>query len=105
MEWNYPAYTQQARTINPGAPAGQYPYTFNPMLKTPDGKPASFKTIFGRSVRVERYRYTEWDGGNAGKELYDYETDPEEFVNHANDPDYAKIKEELAVKLHAVGVK
>lgn len=105
MEWNFPAYTQQARTINPNVPAGQYPYTFNPILKTPDGKPALFTTIFGRSVRVERYRYTEWDEGKAGKELYDYETDPEEFVNHANDPKYAKIKDELAAKLHAVEVK
>jgi uncharacterized sulfatase len=105
MEWNYPAYTQQARTINPNVPPGEYKYTFNPILKTPDGKPAPFTTIFGRSVRVERYRYTEWDGGTAGKELYDYQTDPNEFVNLANDPKFKQLQQELADKLHAIEVK
>ena len=101
MEWNYPAFTQQARTINPNIAAGLYPYTFNPVLKTPDGKPAPLKTIFGRSVRVERYRYTEWDGGKAGKELYDYENDPNEFVNLADNAKYQKLVDELALKLHS----
>lgn len=101
MEWNYPAFTQQARTINPKAGEGQYKYTFNPMVVGPDGKPSPFTTIFGRSVRVERYRYTEWDGGNAGKELYDYENDPNEFTNLANDPKYQKLIDELSIKLHS----
>lgn len=101
MEWNYPAFTQQARTINPKAVEGQYKYTFNPMVAGPDGKPAPFTTIFGRSVRVERYRYTEWDGGKSGKELYDYQTDPNEFVNLANDPKYQGLIDELSLKLHS----
>jgi len=102
MAWNYPAYTQQARTINPKAGEGQYKYTFNPMVVGSDGKPAPNATIFGRSVRVERYRYTEWDSGNAGKELYDYAIDPNEFVNLANDPKYQKLTKELSIKLHSI---
>jgi uncharacterized sulfatase len=43
----------------------------------------------GRSVRTERWRYTEWDGGKRGAELYDHENDPHEWHNLANDPKYA----------------
>ena len=45
----------------------------------------------GYSVRNERYRYTEWDEGRKGVELYDYDRDPNELKNVANDPKYAKI--------------
>ncbi len=44
---------------------------------------------FGRSVRTERHRYTEWDGGKRGVELYDYATDPGEAKNLAADPAHA----------------
>ena len=43
----------------------------------------------GRSVRTERFRYTEWDGGKEGTELYDQEKDPKEYHNLAKDPKYA----------------
>lgn len=32
--------------------------------------------LMGRSVRTERWRYTEGNGGRDGVELYDYDTDP-----------------------------
>lgn len=39
--------------------------------------------VMGASVRTERYRYTEWDAGEA--ELYDHQTDPRESRNLAAD--------------------
>jgi uncharacterized sulfatase len=48
------------------------------------------KAIMGYSVRTEHWRYTEWDGGAAGSELYDHLNDPHEFLNLAKDPRYAK---------------
>ena len=35
----------------------------------------------GYSVHTERYRYTEWDGGKRGVELYDHQSDPNELHN------------------------
>lgn len=54
----------------------------------------------GRSVRTEKYRYTEWDGGAAGVELYDHDADPKELKNLAADPAQAKTLEELKALLH-----
>ena len=62
--WNKAAYTQVTRILN------------NQM-------------IMGRSIRTERWRYTEWDEGRQGVELYDYTHDPDEFVNLAKDPAYS----------------
>ncbi len=47
------------------------------------------QNVMGYSIRTERFRYTEWDGGNAGAELYDYEVDPMEISNLVDDPIYA----------------
>ena len=46
--------------------------------------------IAGKSVRNERWRYTEWDGGRKGVELYDHDRDPREFNNLAAEARYAK---------------
>jgi uncharacterized sulfatase len=54
----------------------------------------------GRSVRTERWRYTEWDEGKAGVELYDYTTDPNEFTNLATDAKYASVVKKLSGLLH-----
>ncbi|GAA4433937.1 sulfatase [Bremerella cremea] len=76
-----------------------------PLLNDPEAtwnKPALTQTIrgpkmMGYSLRTERYRLTKW--GDDGLELYDYETDPHELHNLANDPQHAELMKELSVKL------
>ena len=63
--WSTPAITQQVRS-------------------------EAQKPIMGYTVRTERWRYTEWDGGAAGSELYDQDADPHEYQNLAQDPKEAK---------------
>jgi uncharacterized sulfatase len=53
------------------------------------------KQIMGYSVHTERFRYTEWDFGKAGVELYDEQADPDEFHNLAEDPAHAKDRAAL----------
>jgi uncharacterized sulfatase len=57
--------------------------------------------FLGYSVRTERWRYTEWDEGKKGIELYDHDADPKEHKNLARDPAHAKAIEELKALLHA----
>jgi uncharacterized sulfatase len=52
------------------------------------------ENAMGRSVRSERYRYTEWDEGHKGVELYDHDNDPHEFHNLARDPAQAQVVKE-----------
>jgi iduronate 2-sulfatase len=72
--------------------------SLRPLLDDPQAgwaKPAFTQvwrgSFAGHSVRTERYRYIEWDGGKQGAQLYDYETDPEEKVNLIGDPAHAEI--------------
>jgi iduronate 2-sulfatase len=44
---------------------------------------------WGYSMRTDRWRYTEWLEGRAGRELYDHANDPDEVTNLANSPDHA----------------
>lgn len=59
------------------------------------------RTLVGHSVRTERYRYSEWDSGNQGRELYDHDNDPDEFVNLAQQPAYAETIARLQGLLQA----
>jgi len=70
--------------------------TLRPLLENPagPGKPAAFSLItrgknVGRSVRTTRWRYTEWDGGLQGRELYDEAADPGEHHDLSGDPAHA----------------
>lgn len=51
--------------------------------------------IMGRSVRTERWRYTEWNSGADGAQLYDHKKDPFEYKNLADDPHFAKVRSEM----------
>jgi uncharacterized sulfatase len=71
--WDHPAYTQVQRGETPG-----------------------------HSVRTEKWRYTEWDFGKKGAELYNELKDPFELENLANDPEYAAVIKEMKLLLKAV---
>ncbi|HEU4390935.1 MAG TPA: sulfatase [Blastocatellia bacterium] len=90
--WNKAAYTQVDRI----GPQLGGPLPPNQAAANPQAPPASRAPHFmGRSVRTERWRYTEWDEGRKGVELYDHDKDPHEYRNLANDPAYAKTVEQL----------
>ena len=56
----------------------------------------------GHSVRTERWRYTEWDRGTRGAELYDHTNDPGELRNLATDPRHARTVAEIKALLKAI---
>ena len=58
--------------------------------------------LLGRSVRTERWRYTEWDGGREGAELYDHQNDPREYKNLASEPQHAETVRRLRELLRRV---
>ncbi len=59
-------------------------------------------SLMGYSIRNERYRYTSWQDGKAGEELYDYRTDPMEQRNLAADPSISQVKFLLKTNLHDI---
>ena len=69
--WSRPAYSQVTRGVAVGTDAAK--------------KAKDRQSIMGRSVRTERWRYTEWDEGRQGTELYDHDADPREMKNLASD--------------------
>src|ERR1051325_8144609 len=88
--------------------------SFAPLLSNPaqPWKKAAFSQylrpgkdkFMGRSVRTDRWRYTEWVDGKkekAGVELYDEQNDPKENVNLAADPANRAVVAELALQLRA----
>jgi iduronate 2-sulfatase len=79
--WDRPAYTQVTRMVGTGAKK---------------------REVMGRSVRTERWRYTEWDGGKQGAELYDHDADPHEWHNLAKDANHAGTVTEMKRLLAAI---
>jgi uncharacterized sulfatase len=51
----------------------------------------------GYSVRTEQWRYTEWDDGKRGVELYNEATDPDELRNLADDPKHRATVGEMQI--------
>ncbi len=79
-----------------------------PLLRDPSSdswtKPAvtqiwHSRDAWGYSIRTERWRYTEWLRGEAGRELYDHQTDPEEITNLADRAEHASLIAELSAQL------
>ena len=49
----------------------------------------------GYSVRTERWRFTAWDEGRQGEQLYDMPSDPGETTNLASEPQWASTVADL----------
>ncbi|MCC9608475.1 sulfatase [Blastopirellula sp. JC732] len=82
--------------------------SLRPLLTDPTGgkwdKPAVTQVWHGRnawgySIRTDRYRYTEWLEGKAGRELYDHANDPGEVTNLADSTEHAETVAELSRQL------
>lgn len=99
------------------APANLEGQSFRPQLDNPSapGKSAALsqyprnhegKRLMGYSLRTERYRYTEWrvigTSEVLGRELYDYQQDPQESRNRAVDPASRALIEQLATQLRTL---
>jgi iduronate 2-sulfatase len=87
-------------------PPGLEGRSFVPLLDDPTRgwKEAAFTQVqrgrsAGYSLRTERWRYTEWDAGSKGIELYDHESDPGEWHNLAGDIRHEATTKELSVVL------
>ncbi len=94
------------------APAGLEGVSLKKFLDDPTapGKEAAYtqvrraggmkeKPFMGRSVRTERWRYTEWDDGKRGVQLYDHDADPHEHENLAKDEKHAETVKMLRALL------
>lgn len=81
--WKQGAFTQVIRQRKPNVEQGRVH-----VLEEKD-------VVMGYSVRTERWRYTEWDGGKEGVQLYDHDADPKEHANLAKDPKHAATVKEL----------
>ncbi len=77
-EWNHPAYT----------------------VWSEDGR-----TLSGVSVRTERWRYAEYDGGRGGAMLLDPQADPDELRNLADEASLAAVRAELSALVKAYAAR
>ncbi|MBC8115074.1 MAG: sulfatase [Candidatus Saccharimonas sp.] len=87
--WSRPAYSQVTRGVAVGTDTAK--------------KAKDRPSIMGRSVRTERWRYTEWDEGRQGTELYDHDADPREMKNLASDSKQTETVAELKKLLSTAG--
>ena len=91
----YPTLTELAGLDTPGHVEGQ---SLEPLIRDPGAvrdKPALTTFPYNsHSLRTERYRYTRHADGT--EELYDHETDPNEWENLAHQTRYDRLKADLA---------
>ena len=81
-------------------------HSLAPLLKDPEASwdypaytVARNGNAFGQSVRTERWRYSEWNGGAAGAVLFDHDSDPHEMKNLAADPQHSQVVKEMKALL------
>lgn len=99
----YPTLVELAQLARPGGVQGT---SLVPLLKDPEAKGReaafSFRRCYppqlGRSIRTERYRFTEWPDG--GQELYDLSSDPRELTNLARLPARSEAVAALRKRLY-----
>lgn len=53
----------------------------------------------GYSMRNEKWRYTEWNRGKDGVELYNHEMDPDEVHNLAKNPEFSSVVNSMSKEL------
>ena len=91
----FPTLAELAGIETPGHLEGT---SLVPLLEDPDlewNRPAISTHHFGNhAVRTERFRFIRYYDGS--EELYGHDTDPNEWHNLADDPDYAEVIADLA---------
>jgi iduronate 2-sulfatase len=103
----FPTLVELANIPSPKNLQGQ---SLVPILKNPDEKGRGWAVtqvtrggrddkFFGYSLRTIRWRYTEWDEGKRGRELYDHDSDPRELTNLIDAPQHAELVDELSRQL------
>ncbi len=104
---------------DPNAGRSDYPldgHSVRPFVEEPatgrwDGPDLALIAVYGErkpgggeyhnfSVRGRRWRYTQYENG--AEELYDHQSDPNEWVNLADDLQYAEAKQELKRRLEGM---
>jgi len=107
-------YPSLAELTGLSPPASLQGTSFVPLLDAPSQswKTAAFtqylqpgrEGIMGRSMRTDRWRYTEWvnaKGARVGLELYDHASDPGENVNVAYAPQNKAVLADASARLHS----
>jgi uncharacterized sulfatase len=80
---------------DPNAQTKPAAYTVVARSNDPSVNQSQVMDYLGRSLRTNRWRYTEWDGGKRGVELYDHNSDPHEWNNLAAGSQHADTVRQL----------
>ena len=100
----YPTLAELARLPAPDVLQGE---SMLPLLEDPKSNDWMKDFAFtisrngGESIRTKDWRYTHWEHGSGGRELYDLTNDPGEFRNLAADPNYSDEMKRLQKQLRA----
>lgn len=80
---------------DPSQPVKDAAYSTIARADDPHANHAKVMNFLGQSVRTDQWRYTEWDEGRKGVELYDHENDPQEWNNLAEKAEHADTVAQL----------